>query len=135
MWGLTIRRRRDWLVHELHARLQRAEAERDAALTAAAEAEAAAIRTAGRNTILAEQVERLTAAEAAHDADIEEQADRIDRLIRACVRYRADLARGSRDLTRLQTRLDDVLGLTAPAVEAGANWQKRRSDTFRGGVA
>ncbi len=135
MWGLTRRRRRDWLVAELHARTQRAEAERDAAQKEAAAERAAAIRTAGRNTILTEQIERLAAAEAAHDADIEAMADRIDRLVRACARYRADRVSAERDAARLQGRLDDALGLTSPAVEAGADWQKRRQDAIPGGVA
>lgn len=36
--------------------------------------------------------------------------------------------RAERDADRLQARLDDALGLTSPAVEAGANWQKHRQD-------
>ncbi|MBW5420232.1 hypothetical protein GKQ77_01435 [Streptomyces sp. BG9H] len=132
MWGLKIRRRRDWLVDELHARTQRAEAERDAAQKEAAAERAAAIRTAGRNTILTEQIEGLTAAEAAHDADIEGMADRIDRLARACARYRVALAAETRRADQLQARLDDALGLTSPAVEAGASWQERRPDKIGG---
>ncbi|MFH8792254.1 hypothetical protein [Streptomyces sp. NPDC017941] len=116
MWGLKIRRRRHWLVDELHARAQQAEVERDTARLAAATAEAAAILTAGRNTILTEQIENLTAVDSSHGADIEALRDRVDRLTRACARYRADSARAVRDAARLQARLDDYLGLNSPAV-------------------
>ncbi|MFH9072733.1 hypothetical protein [Streptomyces alboflavus] len=126
MWGLKrVLHRRYWRVFTLEVRAKCAEAgrdaacaERDAARAEAAAQRAAAVRTAGRNTALAERIERLLAAEGAHDADIEGQADRIDRLVRACARYRADLARAARDNALLQARLDDACGVTAPAVLA-----------------
>ncbi|APY88216.1 hypothetical protein DCW30_05640 [Streptomyces alfalfae] len=123
MWGKRKRR-----ITELEAHVRQLVDERDEARTASAAHLAAAVRTAGRNTILAERNEQLTATEHSHDADMEIQADRIERLLKACVRYRAELATAARDIARLQDRLDDCLGLTAPEVEAGAGWQKRRQD-------
>ena len=128
MWGLKIMHRRDWLVDELHARAKRAEAERDALQAEAAEQRAAAVRTAGRNTVLTEQIDRLTTVDSSHGADIEALLDRVDRLTRACARYRADLACSEREAARLQARLDDACGLNRPAIRDGAHWQHRRTD-------
>ncbi|MFF8656769.1 hypothetical protein [Streptomyces huasconensis] len=130
MWGIKTRR-----IAELEARVQQLVEERDAAKATAALNLAAAVRTAGRNTVLTERNEQLAATERRHDADMEVQADRIERLLRGCIRYRAALATAARDTARLQSRLDDALGLTSPAVEAGADWQKRRKDAIPGGVA
>lgn len=41
----------------------------------------------------------------------------------------------TRRADRLQARLDDALGLTTAAVEAGAEWQQRRHDKTPGATA
>lgn len=64
---------------------------------------------------------------------------RLERLVRACARYRAELAeqrashlaalaRRDRRIEQLQGQLDDVLGMNSDQVMAGAHWQQRRSD-------
>lgn len=55
-------------------------------------------------------------------------AIRLERALRACVRYRAELASQTRLVRDQQRQLDQLLGLDAPAVVAGANWQQRRHD-------
>lgn len=54
--------------------------------------------------------------------------DRLARVLRACLGYRAELARRGRRIRHLEARLDNLLGLDAPAVAAGAQWQDRRPD-------
>lgn len=129
MWGKKKRR-----IADLEQRVRELVDERDEARAAAAVHLAAAVRTAGRNTVLAERNERLAATDARHDADIEQQTDRIERLLRACIRYRAQLATEARDLRHLQGRLDHLLGLDSPAITAGADWQKRRQDKKEGSL-
>jgi hypothetical protein len=53
---------------------------------------------------------------------------RITRLVRACARYRVELAKERRRAARLQGRLDDATGLLSPALDLGAQWQERRHD-------
>lgn len=127
MWGKKTRR-----ITELQDRVRQLVDERDETRAAAAVHLAAAVRTAGRNTVLAEKNERLAVADARHDADVEQQADRIERLLRGCIRYRAALATADRGNRRLQGLLDDALGLGHPVIAAGADWQKRRQDKKEG---
>lgn len=116
MFGSKNRR-----IADLQARVQQLIEERDEAREDAADFKSAAVRTAGRNTVLAK-------AEAAHDADLDHMADRIDRVLRACARYRAAHAAERRRADRLQHRLDDALGLNHPAITDGRNWQHTRQD-------
>ncbi|MER7814051.1 hypothetical protein [Streptomyces sp. NPDC096153] len=60
---------------------------------------------------------------------------RLDRALRACARYRFELADTARYLRALERRtrlleqqLDDALGLNSPEVAAGFLWQERRQD-------
>ena len=53
---------------------------------------------------------------------------RLERALRAVVKLRAELAAQSRLVRNQQQRLDQVLGLDAPGVLAGAAWQTRRND-------
>lgn len=53
---------------------------------------------------------------------------RLDRALRGCTRYRAALRKSEKQARALQARLDDLLGLNAPGITAGALWQERRQD-------
>lgn len=53
---------------------------------------------------------------------------RIERLIRTVARYRSALTAETRRADRLQARLDNAVGLDHPAIDAGAQWQTRRTD-------
>lgn len=88
----------------------------------------AAIRTAGRNTALTEQLE--TARDTAGvDTEYASQLEtRLGRALKACARYRAANRQLERDVARLQQRLDDAAGLNTAAMEFGARWQERRAD-------
>ncbi|MCU1613740.1 MAG: hypothetical protein JWO98_1280 [Frankiales bacterium] len=59
----------------------------------------------------------------------EQGADtRLTRALKACARYRRDLAARDRLIRDQQNTLDVLLGLDSAAVEAGADWQNRRTD-------
>jgi len=60
---------------------------------------------------------------------------RLDRMVRATARYRAALAAETRRADRLQARLDNALGLDHPAIDAGAQWQDRRTDKVKKATA
>lgn len=70
------------------------------------------------------------AAEEFIDADDRTNAveRRLDRELKACARYRAALPKSEKQARDLQARLDDLLGLNAPGIVAGALWQERRTD-------
>ena len=53
---------------------------------------------------------------------------RLERALRGCARYRRQLAAQARLVRAQQQRLDQLLGLDAPGVRAGAAWQTRRHD-------
>lgn len=53
---------------------------------------------------------------------------RLDRALRGCARYRNALRRSEKQTRGLQARLDQALGLNAPGVLNGAQWQERRHD-------
>lgn len=75
---------------------------------ARAEAQAAAERTAARNECLTDLLARARVE--AGDGEIETLMDRRDRLVRACARYRAELAlllAGQRSLTARLRRAED----------------------------
>lgn len=108
MWGrkIWLRRVRRMSCLQIRATCAEAErdaacAERDAARAEAAEQHAAAVRTAGRHEHL---VTQLAVALCGRDG----YRARIDRLVRACARYRADLARAEREVARLQARRLDM---------------------------
>lgn len=54
--------------------------------------------------------------------------NRLTRTVKACARYRAELAIRNRRIRHLEQRLDNLLGLDTPEIEAGARWQERRPD-------
>lgn len=56
---------------------------------------------------------------------------RLARAVGACARYRRELAAQGRLVRAQQDRLDGLLGLDAPEVEAGSGWQERRTDIIR----
>jgi hypothetical protein len=60
---------------------------------------------------------------------------RMVRLIRAVVRYRAELAAAERRARLLQARLDDAVGLDCAAIYDGVNWQIRREDKPKASTA
>lgn len=123
MWHPWKRR-----IAELQARVAEFAEQRDEARTELAASRATVIRLAGRNTRLTEQLE--LAYKQADDGALEEMGARLDRALRACARYRAELVRTGRDMSRLQARLDDACGLNSAAVQAGQDWQGRRVDTW-----
>lgn len=53
---------------------------------------------------------------------------RLDRALRACARYRSELADAQRLIRDQQRQLDDLLGLNEVGVEMGLTWQSRRAD-------
>lgn len=127
MWG-----RKQQRIAELAARVEQLAEERDAARADIAALQGATVRVAGRNTLLTEQNERLTAAEQRHDADLDATLARVDRALRGCARYRAALAAETRRADQLQARLDDYLGLNSAEVTDGRRWQLTREDKRSG---
>lgn len=109
-----------------------AETARQALAGQLAEAEAANIRLDGRNRRLTEQLER--AHEAAQDGALDEMGNRLDRALRACVRYRSDADGQARLIRSQQALLDRLYGLNDPDVVAGEHWQHRRIDKIGKGL-
>lgn len=60
--------------------------------------------------------------------DLQHGHNRLERLIRACARYRTENGRLTRQVVTLQTRLDNAVGLDAPSLDLGSKWQERRAD-------
>ncbi|MEV5770128.1 hypothetical protein AB0L49_02490 [Streptomyces antimycoticus] len=94
------------------------------------EADAANKRLHGRNVHLTEQLER--AREAAQDGALDEMGARLDRALRACARYRAEVDGQARLIRNQQQLLDTFYGLDTPAVAEGEHWQQRRHDKISG---
>ncbi|MGA5424565.1 hypothetical protein [Streptomyces lavendulocolor] len=113
------------------AEVERLAAERDQALAENAACRSTTVDTCRR---YADADSALTRARFARLKDAALYRRRITRLVRACGRYRAEMARLERSVTRLQARLDDATGLLSPAVDAGAAWQQRRQDKDRTAV-
>lgn len=61
--------------------------------------------------------------------------ERLDRILRACARYRQEAAVLQRRIRHLEARLDDAMGLNQAGVAEGARWQERRHDKPRQGVS
>ncbi|MER8158118.1 hypothetical protein [Streptomyces sp. NPDC094472] len=94
------------------------------------EADAANKRLHGRNVHLTEQLGK--AREAANDGALDEMGRRLDRALRACARYRADVDGQARLIRNQQQLLDTFHGLDTPAVAEGEHWQQRRHDKISG---
>lgn len=62
----------------------------------------------------------------------ENLAQRLDRALRACARYRQTETKLARRIAELQARHDHAVGLDSPALDAGALWQDRRHDKIKG---
>jgi hypothetical protein len=92
----------------------------------------AAIRTAAGQYSGAE--EALIQVRLTRLQDAVTYTGRITSLIRACVRYRAENARLTRQVARLQAAYDNATSLDNPALEHGATWQNRRADKPRPAV-
>lgn len=112
MFGSKNRRIADLEQRNADLHEQLAEARHDAAAHLGASK-----RTAARNVHLGEQLEaaRHTAVTATRrtqqlDGEFEEMADRLERLLRGCVRYRRDLAEQHRVIRRLTDQLFDSMG-------------------------
>lgn len=58
-------------------------------------------------------------------------AGRLDRMVRATARLRAELAAETRRANAAQAAYDHAVGLDSPALDLGAHWQERRSDRPR----
>jgi hypothetical protein len=115
-------------VRDLQERLAAVTEQRDAARADAAVWKGSSVRTAARFSELHTRAEKATAAHRVEGEYTGALERRLRRLLIACARYRAELHRARRDLTRLQSRYDDAVGITTPAVEMGEHWQIRRSD-------
>lgn len=85
MWHPWKRR-----IAELRARVEQLAEQRDDARRELANSRATVIRLTGRNTELTERLER--AHEAAQDGALDEMGHRLDRALRACARYRKEVA-------------------------------------------
>lgn len=57
--------------------------------------------------------------------------ERLDRVLRACARYRQDAAVLQRRVRHLEAQLDDAMGLNQSGIVDGARWQERRHDKLR----
>lgn len=112
MWFIT-RRRYDAEVSALKRRVLATEARHD-------EAEEKRRRLA-----------RMLAEATSENRRLKSRTDELDAAVATLTEANR---RAERDAARLQARLDDALGLTSPAVEAGADWQKRRQDAIHGGA-
>jgi hypothetical protein len=75
---------------------------------------------------------RASRAFACADDEVARLRDRLGLMLLITRRQRRWLRRDKRTITRLQTRLDDALGLNKPSVVAGAQWQDRRIDKVGG---
>lgn len=137
MWPFVPRTQYD----DLHARYQRVlercreleeqcVAEQDARRLIAAQyadADAAARRVHARNQRLTEELEKVRST-GRKDAAETRLLARLHRVLRACARYRIQVAARDRMIRAQQRQLDDALGLNIPEILAGANWQERRAD-------
>lgn len=63
----------------------------------------------------------------AHEA-LRRYSTRLNRALRGCARYRAELAAAQRLIRDQQRQLDDLLGLNDIGIEMGLTWQERRAD-------
>lgn len=127
MFGLSRTR----TVRALQERLDAVTEQRDAARADAAVWKGSSVRTAARFSELhtrAETARDAHRAEGEHTGALER---RLRRVLSACARYRAELHRAHADSEFLQSRYDDAVGITDPAVDAGEHWQQRRSDKPR----
>ncbi|NUH35312.1 hypothetical protein HUF15_00760 [Streptomyces samsunensis] len=125
MWGAKKRR-----IAELTARVTELAEQRHELRKELAGSRATVIRLAGRNSSLAERLE--LAHQAASDGALDEMGARLDRALRACVRYRADVDGQARLIRSQQGLLNHLYGLDTPAVAEGERWQQRRHDKTSG---
>lgn len=113
---------------DLEARHQHAVEQLGKAREQLADWKGSSIRTAGRNDELQRRLEVAREA-VGDDAEYAGQLEsRLARLVRACARYRAELAAETRQVGHLQARLDDALGLNTAGIKLGRGWQDRRED-------
>lgn len=98
------------------------------------DADTAARRVHARNQRLLEQLEDAREAQQQH-AGTRPLTARLNRALRACARYRIQVAARERMIRTQQKQLDAALGLNEPEITAGANWQKRRVDKQPWGAA
>jgi hypothetical protein len=115
----------------LRAQVERLAAERDEAVAEVTACRSTTVDTCRKYTDTADALVRARLARLSEGMAYE---GRITRLVRACARYRTELAKERRRAARLQGRLDDAVGLTSPALDAGAAWQQRRQDKTRTAV-
>ena len=113
------------------ARIERLAAERDEARAEITACRSTTVNTCQRYTDAEDALVRARLARLSEAAAFRR---RVVRLIRACARYRQELAKRDRRIARLQGRLDDATGLLSPALDEGARWQQRREDKTRTAV-
>ncbi|MGW1463879.1 hypothetical protein ACWCPT_05925 [Streptomyces sp. NPDC002308] len=114
-------RKNTQVIADLRARVRFVIDERDDARADARQFLSAVKLTAARNLRL---TDKLTAAL----ARTVRQQTRIVRLVHTVARLRQEVAAETRRADLLQARLDDAVGITSPAVDAGAMWQQHRTD-------
>ncbi|MGW0552327.1 hypothetical protein [Streptomyces altiplanensis] len=119
-------------ITDLEQRVARLVEERDDARTAAAVHLVASVRTAGRNTHLDDRLDLCRNSLAVTTLSHTRTLRRLRRAVRACARYRHELAAQARRIRSLEGQLDDLLGLNNPTILDGAHWQDRRTDKPRG---
>lgn len=109
----------------LQADYQRVLEQRDDARRQARAALAASHLAAGQFT---DTDDALGRARLARLRDAVSYRRRIENLVHAVVAYRTALAVQTRRADRLQAAYDHAVGLDAPALDLGAQWQQRRTD-------
>lgn len=121
MFGLISHRRHDAELAAARAVSDRLRGERDAA-----RAEKKAFRYAAATG--AEQVIDVSIVNDCLTRDLTVLKKRVERLRKVGARLLAAYARERLRAVQLQRRLDDAVGLTSPALDAGRHWQERRTD-------
>jgi hypothetical protein len=104
---------------------QRVLEQRDEARRDARAALAASHLAAGQFTDTDEALDRVRLAKI---RDAVTYRRRITRLLRTVAAYRSALTAETRRADRLQKAYDSAVGLDAPALDLGAQWQQRRTD-------
>lgn len=142
MFGLTTTRRLRAAQDETERQRRRAETaegdlktavfNRKQVLRQLAEADAANRRLAGRNLELGVRLSAYAESDQEYLAGLER---RLERVLRACARYRATVFGEQRRADVLQRHLDDACGLNRSEVAEGGNWQQTRQDGGRKRVA
>lgn len=116
----------------LAADYERIREQRDEAQYTVRAMQSATRTAAGQFTAADDELLRVRLAKL---ADAIRYTGRIARLVRIVARLRAEVAAADRRTAQVQAAYDNAVGLDAPALDHGAQWQSRREDKPRTAVA